>query len=67
MDLKTCVQKAALDNNISGVMEMSKHCGLSYQKTSRVWEGDNRSKIADVITVLSSLGLMLKIIKEEVE
>ena len=40
---------------------MSVHCGLSYERTVRVWKGDNNAKIADVITVLSSVGLKLRI------
>ncbi len=65
MNLKQAVQKAAIDNGIEGVMEMTEHCMLSYQRTRRVWEGETSAKISDVIIVLSSLGLKLKIVKED--
>lgn len=61
MQIKEAVQKAAIDNNIKGVLQMAKHCGLSYERTVRVWKGDTSAKLADVITVLSSMGLQLKI------
>ena len=61
MNIKEAVQKAAIDNGIGGIMEMSVRCGLSYERTVRVWKGDNNAKIADVITVLSSVGLKLRI------
>ena len=61
MNIKEAVQKAAIDNGIGGIMEMAEHCGLSYERTVRVWKGDNNAKIADVITVLSSVGLKLRI------
>ena len=61
MQLSQAVQKAAIDSGISGVMAMAEHCGLSYEKTVRVWKGDTNAKIADVITVLGSVGLRLKI------
>ena len=61
MKIKEAVQKAAIDNGINGVMEMGAHCGLSYARVFKVWNGDTSAKIADVITVLSSMGLQLKI------
>lgn len=65
MELKEAVQKAAIDNGIGGVLEMADHCGLSYERTVRVWKGQTNAKIADVITVLSSVGLKLKIESEK--
>lgn len=65
MELKKAVQKAAIDNGIGGVLEMADHCGLSYERTVRVWKGQTNAKIADVITVLSSVGLKLKIESEK--
>lgn len=65
MNISEVVQKAAIDNKIGGVVAMAKHCDLSYERTVRVWKGDNSAKVADVITVLSSLGLRLKIVKNE--
>lgn len=61
MELSKAVQKAAIDNGITGVLAMAEHCGLSYERTVRVWKGETSAKIADVITVLSSVGLKLKI------
>lgn len=65
MNLSEAVQKAAIDNNVSGVVAMAEHCGLSYERTVRVWKGDTSAKIADVIKVLSSVGLKLKIENKE--
>jgi len=61
MKMGEAVQKAAIDNGINGVMEMSKHCGLSYERTVRVWKGDTSAKFADVFTILDSLGKKLAI------
>lgn len=61
MDLSKAVQKAAIDNNIGGVVALSEHCKLSYERTVRVWKGEHTAKIADVIQVLSSVGLKLAI------
>ena len=63
MELSQAVQKAAIDNNMNGILAMADHCGLSYERTVRVWRGDTSAKIADVIIVLGSLGLKLKIEK----
>lgn len=63
MDIKEAVQKAAIDNNINGVLAMSEHCGVPYPRLVRIWKGDNSAKVSDVITVLSSLGLKLKVEK----
>jgi len=59
MNISEAVQQAAKDNNIGGVVAMAKHCKLSYERTVRVWKGDNSAKIADVMTVLGSVGLVL--------
>ena len=67
MELKEAVQKAAIDNGINGVLQMADHCGLSYERTVRVWKGDTSAKIADVITVISSVGLKLTIQKSNKE
>lgn len=65
MNIGEAVQKAAIDNGIGGVVAMAEHCGLSYERTVRVWKGDTSAKIADVITVLSSVGLTLRIESEK--
>jgi len=59
MDIKTAVRKAAIDNNIGGVMKLKDHCGLSYERTVRVWNGCKTAKFEDVETVLNSLGFNL--------
>ena len=64
MDLKTAVRVAAAENNIDGVMRMSEHCGLSYPRTARVWNGDTSAKISDVTKVLESLGKQLKCVSK---
>lgn len=63
MNLSEAVQEAARSKNIGGVVAMADHCNLSYERTVRVWKGDHSAKIADVITVLSSVGLKLCIEK----
>lgn len=65
MKIGEVVQKAAIDNGISGVMALSEHCGLSYERTARVWRGETSAKVADVIQVLDSVGLVLKIVKSK--
>jgi len=65
MKLGEAVQKAAIDKGIGGVLEMANHCGLSYERTVRVWKGQTNAKLCDVMTVLSSLGMKLRIEKEE--
>lgn len=61
MNLSQLVQQASSDNSINGVVALAAHCGLSYERTVRVWKGDNSAKISDVIQVLSSVGLKLVI------
>ena len=59
--LKLEVPKAAKRNGIGGVLELASHCGLSYERTVRVYKGNTSAKLTDVITVLSSVGLQLTI------
>ena len=59
--IKIEVQKAAPKNGVKGVLELAKHCGLSYERTVRVWKGDTSAKISDVIIVLKSVGVKLSI------
>ena len=65
MNIKQAVRKAAIDNDIDGVMAMCDHTGLTFARMYKVWNGDTSAKVADVITVLSSLGLRLTIGKGE--
>ncbi len=63
MNISEAVQQAAADNNINGILALVEHCGIPYPRLVRIWKGDNSAKIADVIAVLSSLGLKLAIEK----
>ena len=65
MNTKEVVQKAAIDAGVNGVIELAKRCGLSYERTVRVWKGYDTAKYADVITVLNSVGLEITIAKGE--
>lgn len=63
-ELKSIIQKAAIDNDINGVMELVAKCDLSYERVSRVWEGALNAKLSDVIHVADVLGLKLKFISK---
>ena len=63
MNISEAGQQAAADNNINGILALVEHCGIPYPRLVRIWKGDNSAKIADVIAVLSSLGLKLAIEK----
>lgn len=63
MYLESEVKKAAAESKITGVMAMVECCNLPYQKTVRVWKGDESAKIADVRQVLQSVGYDLKVVK----
>ena len=56
MDLINAVRMAAEDNGITGVMKLTRHCGMSYERTKRIWNGDTTAKVADVQKVMESLG-----------
>lgn len=60
MDLKNSVKVAAELNGIYGVMKLKDHCGLSYERTRRVWEGEPTTKVQDVMTVMKSLGYAIR-------
>ena len=66
MNLKTSVRKAAVDNDIGGVMALSKHCDLSYERTVRVWNGSKTAKFEDVEKIFKSLGFNLDYYKIQV-
>tara|TARA_R110000851_G_scaffold115695_1_gene241650 strand:+ start:263 stop:472 length:210 start_codon:yes stop_codon:yes gene_type:complete len=67
MNLKSVVRKAAVDKNISGVMKLKDLCGLSYERTVRVWNGCETAKFSDVKVVLKSLGLEMSAVKSQVK
>lgn len=56
MELINAVRTAAEANGITGVMALTERCGLSYERTRRIWSGDTSAKVADVQTVMESLG-----------
>ena len=62
MDLKSIVRTAAVQKDIGGVMKLKEHCGLSYERTVRVWNGSQDAKLKDVVTIMSSLGKELKFV-----
>jgi hypothetical protein len=60
MTISEAVKEAAKSKGINGVLEMVEHCGVPYPRLKRIWNGDNSAKVADVMTVLNSVGLQLK-------
>ena len=64
MELRTIVRTAAVKKDINGVMDMAKACGLSYERTSRVWCGSKEAKLKDVETVLDALDIQIKFISK---
>ena len=56
MDLINAVRTAAEENGITGVMKLKEHCGLSYERTKRIWYGEPTSKLQDISLVMKSLG-----------
>ena len=55
--IRDLVKSEAKKQGIEGVMAMASHCGLSYEKTVRVWKGYGSAKIVDAERVLLSLGV----------
>jgi hypothetical protein len=60
MNIKQEIQLAASNRGIMGIMALTEHCKLSYERTRRVWEGHPGVKFADVELVLTSLGAVLE-------
>lgn len=60
MELINAVRTAAEHSGITGVMELTRHCGLSYERTRRIWEGDTTAKVADVQKVMECMGFTIK-------
>ncbi len=67
MNLESEVKKVAAKSEITGVMEMTERCGLSYERTRRVWEAHKNVSLADVRQVLNSIGYDLKVALVELE
>lgn len=63
--LEEKVKEAALEHEITGVLAMAEYADLSYERTVRVWKGDESAKLADVRQVLNSLGYDLEVIKSK--
>lgn len=64
MELSEAIKKAAEENGITGVMKLKDHCGLSYERTVKVWEGKSTAKIRDIETIMSSLGYVVSFSKK---
>ena len=61
--LEEKVKEAASQHEITGVLAMAEYANLSYERTVRVWKGDESAKLADVRQVLNSIGYDLKVVK----
>lgn len=57
------VKQAAAQSEITGVLAMAECAGLSYERTVRVWKGNESARLADVRQVLNSIGYDLKVVK----
>ncbi len=58
MDLRT-LENRGRKIGVNGVMDMTKACGLSYERTVRVWNGSKEAKFKDVEKVLNTLDIKL--------
>ena len=63
-ELKKIIQTQAVKLDITGVMQLTDMCELSYERVSKVWRGDTTAKIADVALVAGKLGLKIKFVSE---
>ena len=61
-ELKMIIREAALRQGLKGVMELTAISPLSYERTSKVWQGSKDAKLKDVIDVADVLGLKIKFV-----
>jgi hypothetical protein len=61
-ELKKIIRTAAVKSGIDGVMALTKECGLSYERVSRVYGGSVSAKLSDVAHVADVLGLKIKFV-----
>ena len=64
MEIINAVHKAIVENGLSSVKALITFCGITYQGAVAILSGSGDAKLSDVIMVLSSVGLTLKIEKE---
>lgn len=62
MNLGKELKKAMVDKGVSGAKQLSELSGISYGKTIRALNGDNSSRLVDVVTIANCLGVSLKFI-----
>lgn len=60
MKIIKAVHKAITDNGILSPEALVNFCGICYKSAVEIFNGDSKAKLADIQTVLNSLGLMLK-------
>jgi|GEM_PF-3365739 len=60
MKIIKAVHKAIKDSGIVSPEALVNFCGICYKSAIQIFNGDTGAKLADVKTVLNSLGLMLK-------
>ena len=63
-ELKKTIRNLAVENDISGVMELTDNCDLSYARVSKVWQGSLNAKFGDVCHVAKELGYKIEFTKE---
>ena len=57
------LKEATMKKGLSGVVALAEHSEIPYQRAVRVWKSEENPKINDVIEVLASVGLQLKVVK----
>jgi len=60
MKIIKAVHKAMAEKGILSIEALMNFCGICYESAKEIFNGDSSAKLADVQTVLNSLGLMLK-------
>lgn len=61
-ELEQIIRQAALDNDVTGVMDLVSKCDISYERVSRVWSGSVNAKLCDVAHVADVLGMKIKFV-----
>ena len=60
MELKQVIRMAAAKKGLSGIMELTKACGITYPRTVKLWNGDTSGKLADLQIVCKTLDIKIK-------
>ena len=58
------IQKAMVDNDIKGALQLSELTGVSYERTLRLIKGSESVKLIDVVKTAEALGLEFKFVKK---